>query len=84
MVKVLQRCKRVSVPDHQSNFPFLVMRHRWRQIIVSSALILRLPASSAAQAIFTYIKSSHHEYLYAMRQQKMYKVHMRILGTEFK
>lgn len=53
-VKVLQRCRRVSVPDHQSNFCFLVMRHRCRQLVIGSALALRLPAFSAAQPASAY------------------------------
>lgn len=78
MVEVVQRCGRVSVTDHQSNFPLLVVRH----LEIVSALVLQLPPFPAAQATFTYRRGSYPLYICAMRKQKMHNIHVQNLRTE--
>lgn len=68
MVDVVQRYRRVSVTDHQSNFPLLLRRHHE----TVSASVLQLPLFPAAKATFTYKgRGSYHQYIWVTRKQKM-------------
>lgn len=60
----------------------LVMRHRCRHPVIVSALVPQLPTLPAAEGTSTYTRGSYHQYLCAIKQQKVYKVHVKSLRTE--